>query len=387
MDVPVRNLVASLLRPIQEKSGLTDTEFQLATFDAAVPIGAEAVAGSAVGLDHWAGERVLCGALLRLTPKGHEHRLALAVTDRRTAVGGWSDIKGNFNGKRLSIPHAELVRTDSKTGLLSTHLGLVTARGKSEITLSSTAGITMLDGFYRALTTQVPRAARVEPPVPFPAPSADDPTAVRAARDGLWFDDPGATRMLDVLAHRAATPGAEPEAILDSVRRVVLAHRSRGGGPGMRDGLWASPMSVPDFGSTLVRIYGNPQKHTEVQPGVYAVDFAFDPKRDPLVTAADGLGVASYLVLGVGFSPTSIVGGAIAEAMMRKDPVRQVRFVFGDRGGFTGYQLLTPNRVLEDHDAAMAHRIHQVLLHIGYMVLERRCAMGWNPSYAELWAS
>jgi len=386
MEVPVRNLVSSLLRPIQEKSSLADSEFQLATFDAAIPIGAEAVAGSGVGLDHWAGERVLCAALLRLTPKGHEHRLALAVTDRRTALGGFSDIKGNFNGKRFSIPHAELVRAESKTGLLSSYLGLVTARGKSEVPLSSTAGITALDAFYRALVAQVPPAARVEPPTPFPAPSADDPAGARAAKEGLWFDDPAAARMLDVLAAHAQHGSMEPSHVTDLVARVVVAHRARGGGPGMRDGLWVSPMSATDLGATLLRIYGNPQQHGEPHPGVYSADFAFDPRRDPILTAMDGLGVASYFVLGVGFSPTSLVGGAIAEALMRKDPVRQLRFVFGDRGGFAGYQIQTPGRVLEDHDAAMAHRIHQILLHFAYAVLERRCALGWQASYADLWA-
>lgn len=382
----LRGLVSSQLRPVQEKSGLADLEFQLATFDAAVPIGAEAVSGSGVGLDHFAGERVLAGALLRLTPKGHEHRLALAVTDRRTCLGGWSDIKGNFNSKRFSITHAELQRMESKTGLLSAYLGLVTARGKHEVPLGSTDGIKMLDGFYQALLAQVPVEARVEPPTAWPSASADDPAGARAAAQSLWFQDPAATGMLETLDRNLREGRMEPAVAADLVGRVVLAHRARAGGPGMRDGLWISPMSAMDLGCTLSRIYGAPRAHGEPQPGVYSADFELDPRHDPLLTALDGIGVASYVVLGVGFSPTKLIGGAIAEALMRKDLVRQLRFVFGDRPGFSGYQVQTPGRILEDHDAAMAHRLHQTLGHFAYSVLERRCALGWQPTYAELFA-
>lgn len=90
------------------------------------------------------------------------------------------------------------------------------------------------------------------------------------------------------------------------------------------------------------------------------------------------------MVLGVGFSPTKVLGGAIAEALMRKDPVRQLRFVFGDRQGFCGYRIETPGRLLEDHDAAMAHRIHQALIRFASATIERRCALGWQPTTAEL---
>ncbi|MBI2894688.1 MAG: hypothetical protein HYY06_14130 [Deltaproteobacteria bacterium] len=386
MEFPLRSLVSSQLAAVQEKSGFTDTEFQLATFDAAVPIGAEAVAGSGVGLDHFAGERVLAGALLRLTPKGHEHRLALAVTDRRTALGGWSDIKGNFNGKRFSIPHTELLSTDSKTGLLSAYLGLVTARGKEEVPLVSTDGMKMLDGFYKTLLVQIPPEARVEPATPWPAPAPDDPAGARTAAQSLWFQDPAAARMLETLDGNVRAGRMEPAIAVDLVGRVVLAHRARAGGPGMRDGLWISPMSALDLGCTLAGIYGPPRAHGEPHPGVYSADFELDPRHDPLLTALDGLGVASYVVLGVGFSPTKLIGGAIAEALMRKDLVRQLRFVFGDRQGFCGYQVQTPGRIFEDHDAAMAHRLHQTLGHFAYSVLERRCALGWQPAYSELFA-
>lgn len=386
MDFPLRSLVASRLRPIREEAGfLSDKEFTLATFDGAVPHGAEAVAGSGVGLDHFRGERILCSAHLRFTPSRHEHRMALAITDRRTVLGGWSDIKDNFNGKRFSIPHADLVATASEDGLLARSLGLVTATGKFEAPLGSSEGIKALDAFYRGMIGEVPPAARVEPPTPFPAPSADDPAGARAAADALWFEDPRARQMLQALAAKARTGEMEASVAADLVSRVVLAHRSRGGGAGMQDALWISPMSVADFGHTLLRIYGTAQQHGEPHPGVHSADFGFDPKRDPIVTVLDGVDVASYFVLGVGLAPTRLIGGAIAEAIMRKDPIRQLRFVFGERPGFTGYQIHTPGRVLEDHDAQMAHRIHHALGYFAYAVLERRCALGWGPAYADLW--
>jgi hypothetical protein len=41
---------------------------------------------------------------------------------------------------------------------------------------------------------------------------------------------------------------------------------------------------------------------------------------------------------------------------------------------------------LEQTDAMVAHQIHQLLIHSTPAVLERRCALGWGPSYHELWA-
>lgn len=378
MDYPLRSLVAARVRPLEEKSGFADREIRIATFDGAAPIGAEAIAGCGVGLDHFAGERVLCAYLLRVTPKGHEHRLALAFTDRRTVLGGWSDIKGNFNGKRFSIAHAELQRVVADKGMMASSLDFFGPAGKHEVPLNSAPGLEMLAGLYQTMLTEVPPAARVEPPTAFPAPADDDPAGARAALQGLWYADPAATRMLELLDRKVRAGEHTPAIAADLVGRVVLAHRSLMGGPGMREGLWVSPMSAADLGDTLVRIYGAPRAHADVQPGVHSVDFEFDPQRDPLFTAIDGLGVASYLVLGVGFSPTGLIGGAIAGALMRKDPVRYLRFVFGDRPGCAGYQIQTPGRVLEDHDAALAHRIHQTLLRLGYAVIERRCATGWG---------
>jgi hypothetical protein len=52
----------------------------------------------------------------------------------------------------------------------------------------------------------------------------------------------------------------------------------------------------------------------------------------------------------------------------------------------TAYMLRGPRGSLEQTDAMVAHQIHQLLIHSAPAVLERRCALGWAPSYHELWA-
>ena len=123
--------------------------------------------------------------------------------------------------------------------------------------------------------------------------------------------------------------------------------------------------------------YGNPQ------PGVHCLDMRFDPQRDALGPALKALGVASFFALGVGFSP----GGMIAAEMVKKQPVNAIRFVYWDVQGGCAYEMYANGRRLEVGEAELAHAIHQLLLHSAWPVLERRCRVGWQPSYPQLFAS
>src|SRR5688572_30082223 len=95
-------------------------ELVLSVFADAREAGVEAITGSGVGIDLHAGERILASALFVDRPRGYEHRLALAITDRRSSLSGWSDISGpgTLSHRRFSLPHAELARVEVKSGML-----------------------------------------------------------------------------------------------------------------------------------------------------------------------------------------------------------------------------------------------------------------------------
>lgn len=366
---------------------LDDLELRLSTFADARADGNEAITGSGVGLDLHAGERVLASALLVDRPKGHEHRLALAITDRRTAISGWSDIGGplTFNSRRFSVPHAELSRVEVKTGMLATLVTLhcrTADGGAAKHELPYGELVPMLGAFYQGLA-QVAPAERVEPPAPFLAPTENDPTGALAAAAALWAEDPLARQMLETIDRNVREHGMPVEMGSDLAARVVLAHRSAQGAPMMRDGRWLSPMSAQDLGSTLVKIFGAPMGHSQPQPGVEMLDFRIDPRRDVLGDAIKALGVASYVALGVGFSP----GKAIANVLMRKQQVTQLRVMFADQSGASAYRLFAPPQPLEPCDSQLATKIHLALTAASYSVMLRRAERGWAPSYAELFAS
>jgi hypothetical protein len=381
-DSPLRQLVMAQLRPIEKKSSMLDTEFYFNVLDAAGPIGAEAVAGCGEGLDLHTGERVLAAMLSRDTPKGYEHRLACAITDRRTVLSGYSSMKGGHNPKRFSVRHDQVVQVDSKEGVLSDYVALITPHGKFELTYPEATS--MLAGFYRTMAMQIPYAARCEPPTEFLTPSEQDPTGAQSAAQRLWVQDAQAAQLLALIDQRAKAGELSAEMGQDLASRVVLAHRARCGGPGMNEGGWISAMSGDDFGHTLTSIFGPPTAHQVPQPGTNWLDFYVDPNRDPFGPLFDALGVASYFALGVGFSP----GGVIAHAMMKKQPVTQLRFMFNDAQGFSRFQIQTPPGIpLERADAFMAHRAHQALIHSAFRVLERRCQVGWDVPYQQLFAA
>lgn len=380
-DSPLRALVHRTLRPIERRPSMFDSsELTLALFDGAARAGAEAVAGSGVGLDHLAGERVLASVLWRDTPKGNEHRIAVALTDRRTVVSGWSSIAGplTLNGTRGAVAHADLVGVDVKDSVLSRKLVLKGPSGTLDVTVAE--AVPALGAFYRALGA-VPVEARAEPATPFVQATDGDPTGAATTAGALWSDDPEARSMLAQLARAAAEGGLAAAAGRDFVGRVVLAHRIRLGGPGMRDDRWMSPMSAHDLGHTLVRIFGAPTSHQQPQPGVEMLDFRLDPRRDLVGAAMSTLGVASSIATGFGLSP----GKAIAGALMRRREVTGLRVLFADQPGFSAFRLQGHGVPLERMDSRLAHRVHQVLGAAAYPVLARRAVLGWGASYDELW--
>ena len=376
----IRALVAGL-QPFHRAPGLLDTnELLLSRFADARGHGTEAVTGSGVGLELASGERILASALSVDRPKGHEHRLAVAITDRRTAISGWSDIAGplTHNSRRFSVLHADVDAVDVKTGMLKHHVALLAGASRHELPLGEL--VAPLGAFYQALVAQIPKASRLEPPAPLLTPGESDPTGARGAVRALWSEDPLARQMLEALERNHRERGMPVEMARDLAARVVLLHRSAQGAPAMRDGRWISPLSAGDLGHTLVRIFGAPTAQEAPQPGVTLLDFRLDPRRDVLADAVTALGVASYVAAGVGFAPGKVLAGA----MLRKQAVTQLRVMFAEQAGGAAYKLLAPALPLEQCDARIAARVHLALTSAAYPVLVGRAERGWAPSYAEL---
>jgi hypothetical protein len=374
----LRQLVANTFRPVRQPAGMMQDELEVALFADAARPGPRAVAYGGAGLDLMGGECLLLALGTHSAQRGFEHRLAAAITNRRTLVGGWSNVKGPLNDVRRSILHDDVLRCDLKRGLINVKFDVVTHHGTLD--LQALYGhCTEFDAFFKGLT-QIPAGHRAEPPMSPPAPSEGDPTGARAAMASLWFADEHAHQLLELAAAGVEDGALDPATAADMVARVVLAHRTACSGPAGYGTSFLSPLSADDLGNVLARALGRPSSYAEPQPGLHWLDFAVDPSGRSIGGALKALGVASYLGLGVGFSP----GRMIAGEMMKKQPVTAVRFQYADVPGGCAYEMYANGVRLENAEAEMAHGIHELLLHSAWPVLERRCQVGWQLPYAQL---
>jgi hypothetical protein len=374
----LRQLVANTFRPVQRPAGMMQGELEVALFADAARPGPRAIAYGGAGLDLMGGECLLLAVGTHTVQKGFEHRLAAAITNRRTVVGGWSNVKGQLNDVRCSIMHDEVLRSEMKSGLLTVKFDVVTHHGA--IALPSLYGeCKEFDAFFKGLT-QIPAGHRAEPAMPPPGPSEGDPTGARAAMASLWFSDAHAHELLELAAATVDDGTLDPATGADIVARVVLAHRTACSGPAGYGTSFLSPLSADDFGNVLVHALGQPAGYSAPQPGLHSLDFAVDPSGGSIGGALKALGVASYLGLGVGFSP----GGMIAGEMMKKRPVTAIRFQYADVPGGCAYEMYANGARLEHAEAEMAHGIHELLLYSAWPILERRCQVGWQLPYAQL---
>jgi hypothetical protein len=376
----LRQLVQSTLRPTKRPASMMHPELEVGLFGQASATGARAVAYGGAGLDLAGGECLLAGIGSHQSERGFEHRLAAAITNRRTIVGGWSSVKGVLNDVRAWVMHDEVLGLDAKTGLVSAKFDVHTPRGPVKL-VHLYGHCPEVEAFFRGLQ-QIPIGHRGEPPMPMPGPSAEDPLGVQAALASLWWPDERAQTLLHALHSTVAAGAIDPASAADLVGRVQLAHRAMCSGPAASGSAFLSPLSSDDFGNVLVGALGQPMSYQSPQPGLHWLDFRLDPRRDAIGGALKALGIASFIGLGIGFSP----GGMIAAEIMKKQPVQAIRFVYADAPGGCAYEMHANGRRLEHGEAEMAHAIHQLLLHAAWPVLERRCHVGWHQPYAQLFA-
>jgi hypothetical protein len=186
--------------------------------------------------------------------------------------------------------------------------------------------------------------------------------------------------MLAALDERARSGAMDPATALDLVRRVTMAHRVLVSGPAGQGSSMASPLSADDLAYTLANFLGNPVNRQELQPGMSAYDFAFDGRGERMSTALSAIGVASYVGLGIGFSP----GRMIAAQLMKKPDVRAIRLVVSGLSGGCAYELWANNQPLGRAEGQLALALHQGIAHSAYPVLQRRVHHGWDVGYPQL---
>ncbi len=376
----IRQLVYSTVRPTVRPAGMMHGELEVGLFEHALRPAARVAAYCGTGLDLQGGECLLAGIAAHSEDRGFEHRLAAAITTRRILYGGWSTAKGNLNDVRGQVLLDEILGLDAKPAsmLKPAVFDVMTPRGPQHL-MHLFGHFPGIEAFVRALL-QVPAGARSEPGAPAVTPGADDPTGARTAAAQLWLPDERAAALLATIERAHAQGHYDVHTAIDLVGRVVLAHRAGACGPAGWGSCHLSPLSADDFGAVLVAGLGQPIGYHCPQPGTHWLDFRYDPKSDRIHAGLAALGIASFFALGVGINP----GRMIAAELLAKRPITAIRVVYADVPGGCAYELQAGGARLEHGEAELAHALHQLLSHWSWPVLERRCALGWQLPYPQL---
>ena len=369
----IRALVARHFQDGQGKS-IDGTQHEVRTGAGAIALGVEAAAMSGHGLDLLGSEQVLAAVLRKATNKGDETRGVMAVTNRRTILGGWTSCRGGLNGIALSLDHAAITSAKVMNGLLRFGIELQTTTGQDgKNIVFFMSEYKKIGDFYRELSGLAPQA-RFEPAMPSLA--ANDPTGLASIGSALWYDDPGLRDALVALDRQHADGQVSPEAVLDHVKRLLLAHRCRFAGPACAGRAMATALSSSDLARVLSETFGAPTT-TVGQDGTSVHDFTVDPTQDRVSPALTALGIASYFTVGVGFS----VGSMIARGMLRKDPIEALRVTCGDMDAGCWYTLTTNKGDPHQDEAMFAGSIHQLVAARAPHVAQWRAHAGWNATW------
>lgn len=352
----LRQLAATHLPPTRKESSFLDVVFRTTSDAAAAQDGGVATAFSGVGLDLVAGEYVIVSMHRQETPKGYDHQIALAITNQRTILGGYSSAKGKLNQLGQVLSHDHVFGAMSKTGLVDS-LKINNPGPEFDLSLlfHECKG---LAGFYQALAA-VPPHQRIEPGTPSMCVSDSDPAGVGWAQQSLWFNDQPTQTALSQVHERYQADQLSLDQARDLVGRITLLHRMRMAGPAAYGHAFLSPLHLGDFIGLIHSFMGPPASQFNTAPNVVCLDYPVVPGRDPLGPGLKALGIASYVGLGVGFSP----GRMIAQQMLKKQPIGTLRIACGEVVGGTSYELFGGNQRLERNEALMAWGVHQGVIH------------------------
>ncbi len=364
MNTPIRQLVGRLQPPISR-------------FDQAD--GASAITGSGVGLDVFAGERMLASGKYQETSNdGYAHEAYFGFTDQRTCVAGWSSCKGGFNDSSGHVHHLDLVGVEFKNNILVESLTLLT-QSQGPVKLVVPEVRKALGAFYEELS-KVAFELRGGP-----APIEGEFENIEIARTQLWREDDNATKAnFDLLA---LSQNYTPEVFNNFVTRIVLDHRIRADGPAMSQGWWICPLSANDFMHCLVAMFGAPLAQHGNPDGSNAYDFHLTPQvKDRTNVLATGalLGVGAASVAGLAAFPFRGVGRRVVKSMISKHEVDQIRIVVGDGPHFSSYQIFAPQQTLSSRDVKLAHAVQQAIANQVPAVLSRRIEQGWEIPFERL---
>ncbi len=330
--------------------------------------GAQACAFAGAGLDLHRGEHTLAAVRMHMEPRGATHLVVLALTNTRAVLGGFASIKNERNAIAASVHYDQIAQVKfEKSFIKGATLELLTQAGAVSL---MEVYRDALGAFFQDLGA-IPAGSRGQPGVDALRPSTDDPSGALTVRAELWTPDPLVEDVLERV-HQAVTQGGlAPAAGLDLTGRAVVAHRAQLQGPGgFADG-FASAATSAALPSIIAELLGPPVGGQQGPDGTHYVDFAV-PQAQGLPPALAALGIASFVGLGVGFSP----GRMIASQMLAKPPLTGIRLVARDASGATYYALFNTNtgQPLHHSEAMWAHGIHQLIAHHGPTSLQRHVA-------------
>ena len=354
---------------------------EIAKFGRAAELGGEAAAYAGVGLDLYGGECPLLSFRDRSEARGYTHTAVVTITNRRTIAGGFATAKGGLNELGFAFTHDDLHSFKLEKSFMHNRLAFNTPHGKRLIDFTHVAGDKKVVELYQQLAAS-PAGSRGEPPTAPLTPTDTDPTGALGAGAALWSGDASIANTLQTIATAARDGTYAVEHARDLAARMVLLDRSRLCGPASYGSAFLSPLCADDFGHALAHRLGAPAGYQQPQPGMHVLDFAVDRARGQLGPAMKALGIASFVGLGVGFSP----GRMIAADMLAKPPLRSIRFVYGDVQGGCSYEIHGNGQPLHLNEGELAHGLHRLLIESAALMLPRRADVGWSTDAAALFA-
>ncbi len=328
--------------------------------------GSEACAFSGSGLDLYRAEHVLAAVRFHIQPRGTLHLAVLALTNTRLVLGGYASVKNERNALAATVGYEHMSAVKFEKSFFKG--ATLEVYGPSGMVSLIEVYRDALGEFFRALGA-LPPGTRAEPGMDAVRPTSADPSGAAAARGEMWAADPAIESTLHRIA--LATQRGELEAgqALDLVGRAVIAHRAPLQGPaGFGDG-FAAAATGAEFPALLAELLGPPIGYQQGPNGALYIDFGV-PQSQGLPHALTALGLASFVGLGVGFSP----GGVLARELLAKPPLRSIRVLARDSSGGTYYALFDggTGQPLHTTEGIWAHGIHQTLAHHGRTALLRR---------------
>lgn len=323
-----------------------------------------------VGLDHYAGERIV--ALIDQSEYAEAAEKMLSFVGQGTGAAQFDGCV--ITDRRILAPKCgtgiafEALQGARKQGTLLIKCVIQAGGGTYELELDCAAE---LAAFVQALV-QVPPAHRVAPQLPLVAPRAGDPSGALSALEdiqaGYIEPDLRSTQLLGLVTASAARADGMPGNVAqDLTARVTLLHRTLERGRGMHGDLWVSPLPPPDLQAAVCRAFGQPSRAYDDGHGARILEFKTSSSwAKSALSSAAGLAVGALVGVGWSSSPST--------------QVVKVRLV--PLGQHCGFQLAATSgssfAAMRAEDQALLQYAHAILPMHEARLLLLRVLFGWT---------